>query len=85
MPRNPTRPLSAADHMRQRTVHASLLKAEDAPVRVYYTKRDGSASFSKGPVKGFSGTPGMDTGSVTIEDPEKGPRTINLHRIYLIE
>lgn len=84
MPRNIAKPLSAADHLRQKSVHASLLGME-GPVRVYYTKRDGSPSFSKGEVTHFNGTPGMDTGSVTIDDPDKGPRTINMHRIYLIE
>ena len=53
-------------------------------MKVDYIKRDGSKSSSTGTVGDFSGTPGMDTGSVTILTEDKGPRTINLHRIKAV-
>lgn len=84
MPRNEARPLSATDHAVQtRNLHA--LQAVTEPVTVFYVKRDGSESQSTGKVAFFNGQPGMDTGSVTIDTDDKGPRTINLHRIVEIK
>lgn len=87
MPRNEAKPLTAPQYMRQRVNHTTLskIKESDKPVRVYYVKRDGNPSFSEGTITHFNGRPGMDTGSVTLDTPDKGARTINLHRIYLIE
>lgn len=68
----------------QRVRQADLANRKGA-VTVHYTKRDGSQSASTGTVSYFNGTPGMDTGSVTIDTLDKGPRTINLHRITRIE
>lgn len=83
MPRNEALRLSNDDLTRQRIYHAVLLhaKTNNVPVEVRYIKRDGSASASTGTVGEFSGRPGCDTGSVTIHTDDKGPRTINLHRI----
>jgi hypothetical protein len=70
--------------MRQR-VNLATLQAATGPVTVTYVKRDGKQSASTGTVGFFNGKPGMDTGSVTIETEDKGPRTINLHRIITID
>lgn len=83
MPRNIAKPLSPADHAIQKVRHGHLLSV-DGPVTLTYVKRDGTTSSSTGTVGFFSGTPGMDTGSVTIETEDKGPRTINLHNIIRI-
>jgi hypothetical protein len=62
-----------------------------APTKEYrdialtYVKRDGTVSRSVGRVNYFSGTPGMDTHSVTLDTPDKGARTINLHRVTKVE
>lgn len=82
MPRNVAKPLSVTDHMRQRVNATSLLNAgKEGVVTIDYVKRNGETSSSKGTVTHFSGRPGYDTGSVTIDDPIKGARTVNLHRI----
>lgn len=83
MPRNVAKPLSPADAAVQNVRHHDLLR-RTGPVTVSYLKRDGSKSSSRGKVGFFSGQPGFDTGSVTIETEDKGPRTVNLHRIIQI-
>ena len=81
--RNQPKPLDLADSIRQ-DGFARRLRDETGRVKVDYIKRDGSKSSSTGTVGDFSGTPGMDTGSVTILTEDKGPRTINLHRIKAV-
>lgn len=81
--RNQPKPLDLADSIRQYGF-AHRLRDETGRVKVDYIKRDGSKSSSTGTVGDFSGTPGMDTGSVTILTEDKGPRTINLHRIKAV-
>lgn len=85
MPRNEAKPLSEIEARYQRKVMAALLPLDYRPVGLTYTKRDGSEGKSTGMVKFFNGRVNYDTGSVTIEDPVKGMRTINLHRITNIE
>lgn len=85
--RNQPKPLDEFDLRRQR-VNADVLSdamRSERIVTVEYVKRDGSASSSTGPVVFFNGQPGMDTGSVTIADENKGNRTVNLHRITVIK
>lgn len=84
--RNQPKPLDHIEAMRQRHVGERLNKfyGTDKIVTVVYSKRDGNVSQSTGTVDFFNGTPGMDTGSVTIKTEDKGPRTINLHRIIEI-
>lgn len=81
--RNQPKPLDLADSIRQDGMHRRL-KSESGRVKVDYIKRDGSKSSSTGTVGDFSGIPGMDTGSITILTEDKGPRTINLHRIKAV-
>ncbi len=81
--RNQPKNLDLADSIRQ-DGFARRLRSETGIVKVDYIKRDGSKSSSTGTVGDFSGIPGMDTGSVTILTEDKGPRTINLHRIKAI-
>lgn len=81
--RNQPKPLSPADSAVQRVRQHDLSRREGV-VTVTYQKRDGSVSSSTGRVGFFNGRPGFDTGSVTIETEDKGPRTINLHRIIKI-
>lgn len=81
--RNEPKPLDLADFTRQTGFHARL-RNETGIVKVDYTKRNGERSSSTGTVGDFSGMPGMDTGSVTILTEDKGPRTINLHRIAAV-
>jgi hypothetical protein len=83
MPRNEAKPLSLTDARRQR-VNQRVLEGL-TEVTVKYTKRDGTESSSTGKVAYFNGLIGYDTGSVTIDTLDKGPRTINLHRIHHIE
>lgn len=84
MPRNVAKPVSEHD-----AYHAAKVARAIAPltrmVGLTYIKRDGTKSSSSGQVKFFSGVEGMDTHSVTIETPDKGNRTINLHRIIKVE
>lgn len=81
--RNQPKPLDDLDNRRQERAldRLSPLAGSDKVVSVQYVKRNGQASSSTGRVTYFNGRPGMDTGSVTIETEDKGPRTINLHRI----
>lgn len=81
--RNEPKPLNPIDARRQRVNLKVLTGLETATV--HYTKRDGTESSSTGRVAFFNGKPGYDTGSVTIETENKGPRTINLHSIHTIE
>jgi hypothetical protein len=81
--RNEPKPLDRIDARRQR-VNRDVLQGLDE-VTVRYTKRNGTESSSTGRVAYFNGKPGYDTGSVTIETADKGPRTINLHLIHTIE
>lgn len=87
MVRNIAKPLNELDAKRQqinlRTLEA--IQASGKSVTVSYTKRDLSEGTSTGTVAFFNGTEGMDTASVSIADPVKGNRTINLHRIHTIE
>lgn len=87
MPRNEAKPLSEFDAMRQRLNLNSLSPAlqDGTVVTVEYVKRDGTTSSSTGVPTFVNGKPGFDTGSVTIETEDKGPRTINLHRITVIK
>ncbi len=84
--RNIPKPLDRADSIRQ-SINARTLQAvpEGKTVHVSYVKRNGEVSSSTGAVAFFNGRIGYDTGSVTIADPVKGNRTINLHRIITIE
>lgn len=82
--RNEPKPLGPDDFARQ-TRNLNRLRAETGTVTVKYVKRDGKTSSSTGKVGFFNGKPGYDTGSVTIETEDKGPRTINLHSIHTIE
>lgn len=82
--RNEPKPLDRATAARAYAYKDTLEKAGDKPVTVHYTKRDGAESSSSGPVKFFNGREGMDTMSVTIDDPNKGPRTINLCRVRAV-
>lgn len=84
MPRNEAKPLSSVDAAVQAIRHSHLVNKKGS-VSLMYTKRDGTLSSSTGEVTAFSGRPGFDTGSVTIADPVKGARTINLHRIIKIQ
>jgi hypothetical protein len=81
--RNEPKPLSPIDARRQRVNQRVLEGLQEVTVK--YTKRDGTESSSTGTVKFFNGRIGYDTGSVTIDTPDKGPRTINLHSIHTIE
>lgn len=86
MPRNEAKPLSETEYRYQTKVKNALAPTADyRDVLVRYSKRDGTKSEAVGRVKFFSGKPGFDTGSVTIETRDRGNRTINLHRIYYIE
>jgi len=83
MPRNIAKALSGAETYRQTMAVEALseVQAGDGVVEVRYTKRNGDSSSSTGKVAFFNGRVGFDTGSVTIDTPDKGMRTINLHRI----
>lgn len=84
MPRNVAKPVSAHD-----AYHAAKVRRHIAPltrnVALTYLKRDNSVSRSVGTVTSFCGKEGMDTHSVTILTADKGPRTINLHRVTKVE
>jgi hypothetical protein len=82
--RNEPKPLSPEDYTRQMD-NRDVLVDVDGDVTIHYVKRNGEQSSSTGTVAFFNGRPGFDTGSVTIADPVKGNRTINLHRIFTIE
>ncbi len=86
MPRNEPKSLSLVEHANQRVRQSHLADCMDreVTVTVSYVKRDGSASSSTGKVAYFNGRPGFDTGSVTINTEDKGPRTVNLHNITRI-
>lgn len=81
--RNIPKPLNDVERFVQTAALDALkpLHETGKVVEVNYRKRDASAGTSTGTVKFFNGEPGMDTGSVTIDTADKGPRTINLHRI----
>lgn len=79
MPRNEAKPLDEFSAARQRKMADAL--EIDQHVTLTYSKRDGSESRATGTVKFFNGKIGFDTGSVTVETSDRGPRTINLHRI----
>ena len=83
--RNEPKPLSPEEYDYQRKVRDALAPIDYRDVRVKYRKRNGKESEAIGRVGFFSGKPGYDTGSVTIETIDRGPRTINLHRIFHIE
>lgn len=82
--RNQPKPLDHIDAKRQ-SLNAERLRNATGPVTVHYRKRDETVSSTSGTVEFFNGRVGFDTGSVTIADPVKGNRTINLHRIFTIE
>lgn len=86
MPRNEAKPLSESDALAQRLNLNTLAPAlrDGATVSLEYVKRDGSSSSSTGVPTFVNGRPGMDTGSITLDTPDKGARTINLHRITRI-
>lgn len=77
--RNQPKPLDEFDAARQRKIADSLAVGDK--VALTYTKRNGAESSSRGEVAFFNGHIGYDTGSVTVLDPDKGMRTINIHRI----
>ena len=81
--RNEPQRLSPADIFKQ-TNNLDVLKGA-SKASVTYVKRDGKTSSSTGTIAYFNGRPGFDTGSVTIQTEDKGPRTINLHRIVDIK
>jgi hypothetical protein len=86
MPRNEAKPLSENDAYHQRKVWRALESVKDyRDVGLTYIKRDGTTSRSAGKVLFFNGRIGFDTGSVTLDDPAKGQRTINLHRVTKVE
>lgn len=82
--RNQPKPLDRVDSIRQ-SLNAERLRNQTGIVTVHYRKRDETVSSTTGTVEFFNGKIGFDTGSVTIADPSKGNRTINLHRIFTIE
>lgn len=84
MPRNEAKPLSRDLAMRAYKVKARLASHMEAerPLKLDYTKRDGTRSSSTGLIHGFSGTDGMDTMSVDILTEDKGIRTINIIRLH---
>ena len=85
MPRNEPLALSPEDQRVQARNLAVLQNVPAGkPVTVAYVKRNGQQSHSTGTVEFFNGKPGFDTGSVTIATDDKGPRTVNLHRIIHI-
>lgn len=81
--RNEPKPLDRTRAARAYNLQEGLsaLKDADRAVRLDYFKRNGSRSSSEGKVMYFNGRDGMDTMSVTIDDPNKGARTINLDLI----
>ena len=81
--RNQPKPLSHEDRRWQNIVRMGMVTAMsvDMSVQVRYTKRNGEVGNSTGKVIFFNGTPGMDTGSFTLDTADKGQRTINLHRV----
>lgn len=86
MPRNEAKPLSEHDAYHQRKVWKALeTMPEWREVGLTYVKRNGEKSRSAGKIMFFNGQIGYDTGSVTIDDPVKGARTINLHRVIHVE
>jgi hypothetical protein len=87
MPRNEAKPLSAALCAVQRENAQTLSTYLDSDTQVFvrYFKRNGTESSSTGKVTYFNGAVNMDTGSVTIDTDDKGPRTVNLHNIVEIK
>ena len=83
MPRNVAKPVSAHDAYHARKV-ADVLTPINREVTLTYVKRNGERSSSTGKVGAFSGIEGMDTHSVTLDTADKGPRTINLHRVVMV-
>lgn len=83
--RNEPKPLDKNLARYAAKVESILTEVSYRPVHLFYTKRDGSKSSSIGTVKFFNGAEGMDTRSVTIDTSDKGPRTINLHRIFKVD
>lgn len=81
--RNIPKPLNDTERYVQDGALAVLrpLMGTETVVNLKYRKRSGDTSECTGKVSFFSGEPGMDTGSVTIDTVDRGPRTINLHRI----
>lgn len=77
--RNEAKPLNPVETAVQSLRHAALPVGRR--VHVEYVKRNGEKSSATGEVKFFNGRPGYDTGSVTIDTEDCGPRTVNLHRI----
>lgn len=86
MPRNEAKPLSSDDYITQTVMHRRIMAVPTGePVRLEYTKRNGEKSSSTGPVLFFNGKPGYDTGSVTLDTPDKGrSTTVNIHRIISV-
>ena len=81
--RNQPKPLGPIERYLQDRATEALAPfvSTETVVEVQYQKRNGDISSSTGKVAFFNGKPGFDTGSVTIDTADKGPRTINLHRI----
>lgn len=77
--RNEPKPLTRDEAHRSYSLRDKMTEGDE--VTLWYRKRDGSASVSTGEVSYFSGRDGMDTMSVTVKTPDKGPRTINLCRV----
>ncbi len=84
MPRNHPVALTKTTAMRAYRLRDALVRAQEQgiSVRLEYVKRDRTYGASEGTVSFFSGQDGMDTMSVTLDTADKGPRTINLCRVY---
>lgn len=85
--RNEPKPLDRTRAARAYNLRDGLedLKTADRSVRLDYYKRNGERSASSGKVMFFNGRDGMDTMSVTIDDPAKGARTVNLDLIITVK
>jgi hypothetical protein len=81
--RNQPKPLDRPSAMRAYALRDSLTVGRT--VALTYVKRDGSVSASAGEVTFHNGAEGMDTMSVTVLDPAKGQRTINLAGILTVD
>lgn len=82
--RNEPKPLSQPGAMRAYRLRDKLAECQDNGTLVHmnYVKRNGErGAVRNAEVRFFTGRDGMDTMSVTVRDPEKGDRTLNLCRV----
>lgn len=84
--RNEPKPLTRQQARHAYAMQAALEAEQDAgkSVTLNYVKRNGQTSSSSGTIEFFNGREGMDTMSVTVRDPSKGLRTVNICRITSI-